>query len=259
MCANLAHAQTANPKIPVALQNAGITERLGETVALDRFQFRDERNQPVTLKTFSDGKKPLVIALMYMGCPSLCGYLVQGTLELLNQLKWTPGKEFELVFVSIDPREKPDLAETKKASFFEEYKGNKDAATNGIHFLTGEENQIRPLAEQLGFRYYFDTRQKEYAHGAGLFVLMPEGKISRVLHGIQFRPTDFKLAVLEASAGKIGSMVERILMLCYRYDPLSRSYSLVAMRLVQAGSVLMLLVMLAFGMTFWLKKGESRP
>jgi protein SCO1/2 len=159
-------------------------------------------------------------------------------------LNWSIGDEFQVVTLSINPKEGPDLAKKKKQAYLSKY--GRLGAERGWHFLTGAEDQIQKLAAQVGFGYFYDAQTKEYAHSAGIFILTPEGKISRVLHGIDYPNRDLKLALLEASSGKVGSVLDRVMMFCYRYDPLSKGYALAAMRLVQLVSALMILIVAVF-------------
>lgn len=225
------------------LTGAGITEKLGESVDLN-LSFLNEEGKAVRLGDFFAAKKPVIISLAYYECPMLCGVVLNSIVDGLKGLDWTPGKEFTLVNVSFDPREKFTLAAEKKKNLVEAL-GRPEAAA-GWHFLTGEENQIKSLATQLGFGYRWDENEKQYAHGAGIFVLTPEGKLSRVLYGIQYKPSDLRLSLLEASNGKIGTIIDRIILFCFSYNTKMRTYSVALYRLVQVGSVVTVLMLGAF-------------
>ncbi|MBI4209596.1 MAG: SCO family protein [Deltaproteobacteria bacterium] len=224
---SLSHA--AEP-VPVELQEVGIEENLGDAISLD-LEFVDETGAPVPLRAFFDGEHPVLLNLVYYECPNLCNFLLNGFTEGLTGLRWTAGDEFQIVTVSIDPREGPELAATKKEAYLKLYK--RSEAREGWHFLTGSESHVRQLAQEIGFRYRYDEDQKQYAHAAAVFVLTPQGEISRYLYGIDYPPRDLKLALLEASQGKIGNPVDKFLLFCYHYDPKGRRYALFATNLMK--------------------------
>jgi protein SCO1/2 len=230
--------------LPKELQQASITEKLGDFVDINSLRFTNEAGELLPLSTYFSAGKPVVLVLAYYTCPGLCGYLLNGTSNSLRTLNWSIGDEFQVVTLSINPKEGPDLAKKKKQAYLSKY--GRLGAERGWHFLTGAEDQIQKLAAQVGFGYFYDAQTKEYAHSAGIFILTPEGKISRVLHGIDYPNRDLKLALLEASSGKVGSVLDRVMMFCYRYDPLSKGYALAAMRLVQLVSALMILIVAVF-------------
>lgn len=244
-----------NEALPKELQNAQITEKLGSTISTESLQFKDESGQLVRLSDYFSKGIPVVMALAYYNCPALCGVLLNGVTNSLRALDWTPGKEFEVVVVSINPQEGSQLATLKKENIIKSY-GRIEAGA-GLHFLTGEESQIKLLADQLGFGYYYDDQISEYAHSAGIFILTPEGRISRVLYGVDFAAKDLKLSLLEASEGKIGTTFERFLMFCYRYDPKRGGYSLQAMRLVQIGGLLTIVALCGYLFLFWRREKQK--
>lgn len=216
---------------PYELRDVGITEHLGDTIDLD-LPFVDESGNAVTLRKYFEGPIPVLVNLVYYECPSLCSLLLNGVTDTLTNMAWTAGKEFRIVSISIDPGEGPDLASAKKASHLEVY--DRPEVAGGWHFLTGKEEHIQKLAAQLGFGYRYDADSDEYAHAAAVMVLTPQGKISRYLYGIQFRPRDYKLALLEAAEGKIGTVIDKLLMYCYHYDPQGKKYALFATNLMKA-------------------------
>lgn len=221
----------------------GITEKLGESIDLN-LEFTNEVGQSVRLGDYFAAKKPVIISLAYYECPMLCGIVLNAVVDGLKGLDWSPGKEFTLINVSIDPKEKFDLAATKKKNLIEAL--GKPEVAAGWHFLTGEENPIKTLATQLGFGYRWDEKEKQYAHGAGIFVLTPEGKLSRILYGIQYRPSDLRLSLLEASSGKIGTIIDRLILFCYAYNPVTRQYSMMLTRVMQIGAIVTTLLLGAF-------------
>lgn len=219
-----------------------IEQKLNEQVPLD-LTFRDETGREVQLKEYF-GRKPVLLTLVYYECPSLCGLVLQGLLKSLRVINYTPGDQFEIVTVSINPKETPDLAAAKKQNFLKEY-GRLDAA-KGWHFLTGEEPQIRKLADSVGFRYVYDPKSGQYAHAAGIMLVTPSGKVARYFYGIEYSPRDLRLGIMDASQGKVGSPVEKIILFCYQYDPSTGKYSLAIIRLVQLASVLTALMLGGF-------------
>lgn len=237
-------------ELPANLKAAQITERIGEQVDIANLKFVNEEGNTVALSNFFHSGKPVIVTMVYYTCPGLCNYLLNGFTNSIRTLNWTAGTEFDVVTVSINPKEGPNVAAPKKANYLKMY--GRLTAGAGWHFLTGTKENIDSLAKQLGFGFYFDETTKEFAHSAGIFVLTPTGKVSRVLYGIDYPNRDLKLALLEASEGKVGGVFDRIMMLCYRYNPGSKGYALVAMRLVQAGGALMLVFMGFWLGIFWL-------
>ncbi|MBC7385332.1 MAG: SCO family protein [Cryobacterium sp.] len=234
--------QTLSEKGPDT-KGIGITEKLGDSIDLN-LHFSDETGKTVRLGEFFEKKKPVIVSMAYYQCPMLCGIVLNGLVDGMKGMSWVAGKEFTLVNVSFDPREKPTLAATKKKNLIEAL--GKPEASSGWHFLTGEESQIKTLASQLGFGYRWDENEKQFAHGAGIFVLTPEGKLSRVLYGIQYRPSDLRLSLLEASNGKVGTIIDRIVLFCYSYNPKMRQYSVTLTRIVQLGAVVTMLILGGF-------------
>jgi protein SCO1/2 len=248
-------------EIPGELQDVGFDEKLGGSVTLSELTFKNEAGQSVQLSDYFKSGKPVLLNLLYFECPNLCNFLLNGMVDTLKTMDWTPGRQFEIVSVSVDPREGPELAAKKKASYLKSY--SRPEAAEGWHFLTSpDESQVKRLADQVGFKYKWDEKEKQYAHGAALFILTPQGKISRYLYGVQFKEKDLRLALVEASDGKIGTIVDRILLFCYRYNPVTRTYSIVATRLMQAGGAVTVLVLGLWMLFFWRSqksqwKGES--
>lgn len=236
------------------VRDVSIEQKLNEQVPLD-LTFRDEGGQTVTLRQYF-GKKPVLLTLVYYECPSLCGLVLQGLLKSLRVLNYTPGEQFEIVTVSISPTETPELASAKKAAFLQEY-GRTDAAA-GWHWLTGDEPNIRALADAVGFRYVYDPKTKQYAHAAGIMLLTPEGKVSRYFYGIEYSPRDLRLGIMDASQGKVGTLVEKVVLFCYQYDPTTGKYGLLVVRLIQLGGLLTLLTLGGFMGTMFYRERRER-
>ena len=247
-------ASADSAKIPPELRDVGIQERLGNSVPVDLLTFQDEDGQKVHLSKYLSRKKPVLLAMAYFGCPNLCTFVLNGLVTSLKELSWAPGKEFEVVVVSIDPTETPTLARAKKRAYLESYGRAESEA--GWHFLTGSAADSTQLGKAVGFGFRYDEKEKQYAHGAGLMVLTPDGKVSRYLYGIEYPAKDLKLALLEASNGKIGTFMDRILMFCYRYNAGSHKYSFYAMNLIRAGSAGTVLVFGGYLLTFWRRQRD---
>lgn len=229
-------AQVLSPPAP---PDVGIDQKLDAEVPLD-LTFADEAGRPVRLGDLLQGK-PAVLALVYYECPMLCGEVLQGMLEAFNALDFTIGREYQVLTVSFDPREKSDLAALKKKNLIEHYK--QPGAGAGWHFLTGGEADIRRLADTVGFRYEYVPATEQFAHAAGIMVLTPEGKVSRYFYGIEYPERDLRFGLIEASRGRIGSLTDSLLLLCYHYDPVSGTYGFVVMRAVRiAGAATVLAI-----------------
>jgi protein SCO1/2 len=219
-------------QVPEALEEVGITEHLDAKLPMD-LEFRDEDGISVTLGSFFDGERPVILTLNYYRCPMLCGLMLNGLVDGLDQMEWTPGQEFEIVTVSINPLETPALAKEKKQNYIKRY--GRPSAMTGWHFLTGNEPEIDRLAETVGFRFVYDPVEQQYAHAAAIFVCTPDGRVARYLYGIEYPPKRLKLGLLEASEGKIGTTLDQLILYCYHYDPTNRRYSPVAMNIMRVG------------------------
>jgi protein SCO1/2 len=221
-------AQGQDPTTSMILR-VNFDQNLDAQVPLD-LTFRDERGDTVRLGDLL-GKKPAILNLVYYECPMLCNEVLNAQLRSLNVLSLDVGKEFDIITVSIDPKETPKLASRKKAMYISRY-GRKDAA-KGWHFLTGDEDSIARLAKVVGFHYEYDAKSGQYAHPAGIMVLTPQGRVSRYLFGISYPPRDIRLALIDASQRKIGSPIDQLLLLCYHYDPRTGKYNLAAMNVIR--------------------------
>src|SRR5499426_3310523 len=246
-----ASAQPAGVRPPV-LKDIGIDQLLNNQVPLD-LEFRDESGRTVKLtEYFKD--KPVVLSLVYYNCPQLCTQVLTGLLGTLRTLPMTPGKEFVNLTVSFDPREKPELAAAKKAEYLNRYK--RPGAESGWHFLTGDEASIQALTKAVGFRYVWDPVTKQYAHASGVMVLTPQGKVSRYFYGIEYAPRDLRFGVIDASAGKVGSLADQVILYCYMYDPERGTYGLVLMRLLRVFASFTLVTLLA--LFLYLRRKEKQ-
>lgn len=217
-----------------------IEQKLDAQIPLE-LQFRDESGRTVSLRELYRGK-PVILALIYYKCPVLCNRVMNGLLAAMKVLKFDAGKEYDIVFVGIDPRETPIIAAKKKESYIVSY--DREGAASGWHFLTGEEDQIQQLAKAVGFGYTFDEKMDQYAHPACVIVTTPTGRVSKYFYGIEYSARDLRLALVEASEGKIGTLVDAATLYCFAYDPTTGKYGLVIMRVLQVGGILTILILM---------------
>jgi protein SCO1/2 len=238
--------------LPKVLKSVGIDQRLNEQIPLDAV-FKDEQGRDVHLSQFFKGK-PVVLSLVYYTCPMLCNQVMNGELGAFRQISFNIGEQFEVVTVSFDPRETPDLAAAKKSTYVKAY--NRPGGEEGWHFLTGDEANIKRLTEAVGFRYVWDEQTKQFAHASGIMVLTPEGKLARYFYGIDYPPKDLRLGLVEASQNKIGTPVDALLLYCYHYDPSTGKYGAVVMNIMRVAGVVTLILIV--GMLLVLRK-RGRP
>ena len=237
-----ASAQYAQPpvgpmptgKSDEVLKQVGIEQRLDSQIPLD-LAFRDETGREVKLGEYFKSGKPVVLTLVYYECPMLCNQVLNGLVGTLEAVTFTPGKEFEVVTVSFDPREGPELASKKKETYLKRYR--REGASAGWHFLTGDKASIDALAEAVGFRYAWDEQSQQFAHASAVMVATPGGRLSHYFYGIDYSPKDLRLALVEASEGKVGSPVDALILYCYHYDPATGRFAPV-MGVLRAAGVL---------------------
>jgi len=231
----------ASDQIPI-LREVGIDHKLDALVPPD-LEFADETGRPVRIGDYV-GRRPVVLALVYYECPMLCTQVLNGLVGSLEALAFNPGEEFEVVVVSFDPGETPALAADKRRMYLKRY--SRPGTDAGWHFLTGREASVKALADAVGFRYAYDEAIDQYAHPAAITVLTSEGRVSSYLYGIEFAPRDLRLALVEATEGRIGTAIDQVLLFCYHYDPETGKYGLVVMNLVRTGGILTVLGLGAF-------------
>jgi protein SCO1/2 len=237
-----ASAQYAQPpvgpmptgKSDAVLKQVGIDQRLNNQIPLD-LAFRDESGREVRLGDYFKNGKPVVLTLVYYECPMLCNQVLNGVVGTLEAVTFTPGKEFEIVTVSFDPREGPELAAKKKETYLKRYR--REGAGAGWHFLTGDKDSIERLSESVGFRYVWDEQSNQFAHASAIMVATPQGRLSHYFYGIDYSPKDLRLALVEASEGRIGSPVDTLILYCYHYDPATGRFAPV-MAVLRAAGVL---------------------
>lgn len=243
---------------PGILKEIGVDQKLDNQVPLD-LEFTDEHGKKVTLRDYA-GDKPILLSLVYYGCPMLCGQVLNGLTRSLKMLKDVPmvaGKDFEVVTLSFDPSEKPELALEKKKNFIKDY--NQPGADKHWHWLTGNEENIKKVTDAVGFRYAWDEKQEQYAHASAIFILTPEGKLSRYFFGIEYSPKDMRMGLTEASNGKIGGPVEKVLLYCFHYDASLGKYSMMVLRLIQIGGIFTLAALGTFMFIMLRKDVKAKP
>jgi protein SCO1 len=223
--------------MPAQLQNVGFDPQLNAQIPLD-LPFVDENGSNVQLRDYFK-QKPVVLAFVYYGCPMLCNQVEQGVVGSLRMLSFTPGRDYEVVFVSFDPRESPDMAAQKKKSALDHFRRPETAS--GWHFLTGTKESIDAATKAANFRYSFDTKTNLFAHASGIMLLTPDGRISRYFYGVEYPGRDMRLGLVDASAGKIGTPIDHVLLFCYQYDPSSATYSASILKIIRLGGILTVL------------------
>jgi protein SCO1/2 len=223
--------------MPAQLQNVGFDPQLNAQIPLD-LPFVDENGNNVPLRDYFK-QKPVVLAFVYYGCPMLCNQVEQGVVGSLRMLSFSPGRDYEVVFVSFDPRESPDMAAQKKKAALAHFKRPETAS--GWHFLTGTKESIDAATKAANFRYSFDSKTNLFAHASGIMLLTPGGRISRYFYGVEYPGRDMRLGLVDASAGKIGTPIDHVLLFCYQYDPSSATYSASILKIIRLGGILTVL------------------
>ncbi len=224
---------------PNILKHVGIDQHLDAQLPLD-LKFRDEVGREVRLGDYF-GKRPVVLSMVYYECPMLCGEVLNGEASVFSILKFDIGKEYDVVTVSFDPTEGPDLARGKKRTYVDRY--GRSGAEEGWHFLTGPQESIAALTHAVGFNYAWDEETKQFAHAAAIMVVKPDGKISQYFYGVEYSPKDLRFGIVQASQGKVGNLVDQVLLYCYHYDPRTGKYGAVVSRVLKlAGAVTVLIL-----------------
>lgn len=269
-------APTQESKIPYDLQGVGIDEKTGSKIDLN-LGFTDENGQKVELKKYFNSSKPVIVAIVYYACPNLCSIVLNSTIDSLKDLKLKAGNDFEVVAISFDPRETPKLALAKKATYMKYLLGHSHGLTkdpeqglvqdstsanqylnspqaNGWHFLVGNEISTKAITNQLGFHYKWDKEILQFAHASAIYILTPEGQVSRQFYGIMYPPLDLKLSLVEAAKGKIGTLMDHLLLFCYHYDAGAKKYVVMAQKIMSIGGMVTLAILAIFMAIFWKKE-----
>jgi len=218
---------------PPGLLNVGIEQHVDEQIPAD-LNFRDETGKPVRLGDYF-GKRPMILNLVYYNCPMLCGEVLAGLESAMRVMKFDVGKEYDVLTVSFDPRETPEMATKKKSEFLQRY--GRAGAAEGWHFLTGPQESIDALTKAAGFQYQYDPKTEQFAHATAIALLTPEGKIAQYYYGVEYAPKDLRLGLIQASQNKIGTLADQVLLYCYHYDPNTGKYGAIISRVLQLSAL----------------------
>lgn len=233
---------------PAILEEIGVDEKLGESIPLD-LRFVNSEGQTIRLSELFEEGKPVLLNPLYYECPTLCGLVLDAVYNVVNELAWSPGRDYTIISFSIDPEETPEMAANSKEQYLSQL--GRPGSENGWHFLTGDEESIKKLTDSIGFRYKYDEQTGEYLHLASIMMISPKGVITRYLYGASFREFDLRNALYEAADGTIGSAMDSILLYCFTYDPSSQSYVPVAMNIMKLGGLATVIFLGIFLGVFW--------
>lgn len=236
----------ANAPVPPELAGIGIDDRAGSDMPRD-VTLTDQDSKRVRLGDYFDGKRPVVLVLAYYQCPMLCSLVLKGVLDGMKEIRWTAGQEYRVLVLSFDPRDTTESAAAKRLNHIEAY--HREVTNRGWDFLIGDQATVKTVADAVGFKYRWDARDEQFAHAAGAFVITPSGRISRTMYGMSF--PEMRLALLEASEGKMGTVGDKVLLFCFHYDPVAGGYVLATLRLMKAGGALTVLLLSLFLFRFW--------
>ena len=240
-------------EVPPQLREVTFKQRLNEMLPLDT-QFRDESGRTVTLGQYF-GHRPVVVAFVYYSCPMLCTQVMNGLSSALKVMPFTAGNDFDVVLISFDPRDTPAIASERKRAHLAYWSTESNA--DAWHLLTGDEASIQRVTSAAGFTYRWDERTGQYAHVSGVLVATPEGKLSRYFYGVEYSPRELRLAIVDSGEGKVGSVIDELLLYCFHYDPESGKYGLLVMNLVRLGGALT--VLFIGGFILLMRRREMHP
>lgn len=247
-------AQLIQPLPPAELKAVDVTEHLGEKIPLD-LTFTNDAGEKVRLGDYFKPGRPVILVLAYYECPMLCTLVLNGVANGLHDLDWTPGDKFQVLTISIDSTETAQLAHAKRENLLPVV--GKPGSEDGWRFFVGNGPDIRALAQSVGFQYYYDPQLKQYAHPAVAMILSGDGHISRYLYGIEYKKQDLKLALLEASEGKIGTTIDRIILFCYHYNPEAKGYVLFATNLMKLAGILTVIAIALLLLVLWKRERHN--
>jgi protein SCO1/2 len=250
-----AYSKSKNTK-PVELVGVDLKVPLGESIPIS-LQFTNEKGEIVSLSSFFQKDRPVVLSMVYYNCPTLCNFHLNGVNKVLKDLDWNAGEKFQYVAVSIDPKEGPEITGPKKEAYEKEYRTGKQRPPGGWNFLTGKEENIKSLADSLGFFYKWNPGNEQWIHPSVVYILTPEGKISRYFHGIQFNEMELKLALVEASGGKIGTFLDKAALFCFQFDPNKGKYTIYAYNMMRIGAGLTVLLLGSYLLGYWIRNRKT--
>ena len=237
---------------PPGLKNVGIQQNLNGQIPLN-LTFRDETGKTVQLSDYF-GQKPVILSLVYYRCPMLCGEVLSGLESALKVIKFNVGDQFNVLTVSFDPKDTPEIGAAKKAEYMERY--GRPGAANGWHFLTGSQASIDALTKAAGFQYQYDPKTGQFAHSTAIMIVTPQGKIAQYYYGVEYAPKDLRLGLIQASQNKIGTVVDEVLLYCYHYDPNTGRYGAIISRILQLSALATVLILGIF-MTLLIRHGSD--
>jgi len=244
------------PQQVAPVSGAEITERLGQSISIDSIMLVNEMGDTLSIAEIMIPGKPVILNMGYFDCPKLCGLVTNGMLAGMKQTVWTPGTEYQVLTISLDPNEGHELAAEKRQNYLKSF--DRTGAETGWHFLTGSEANLNELIKQTGFGFVWDESSDQYIHAAAIVVMSPEGVITRYLYGIQFPELQLRSALYEAADGKVGSTIDKIVLYCFEYDPFSNSYVPQAINMMKLGGLVTMLGLGIFLGLFWLRERRAK-
>lgn len=250
----LAQMDPTAERLPPQLSDVGIEQKLSQQVPL-QLPFRDERGQTVKLSQFFDTGKPVILSLVYFNCQMMCSQVLNSLATTLRRLKFDAGQEFQVLTVSFDAQEQPEIAAAAKSKYLAVY--NRPGAERGWHFLTGDQPAIDALSNAVGFHFRWDARTRQFAHATGIMLLTPEGRVSRYYYGARYFASDLRLGLVEASENHIGNMADQIVLYCYHYDPRTGRYGMIVFRVLQISGGLTV-ILLGSLLVFFIRTDPGR-
>ena len=255
LAVSVSSAQIADQN-PAELQDIDVEEHLGDYIPLD-LQFMDDQGKTVVLGNYFNQNKPVILVLAYYECPMLCTLVLNGVTQSVDKLNMKLGKDYQILTVSIDPNENTALAAAKKQTYLNML--HQPVDSSGWIFMTGKQENIKKLADAIGFKYYYVKDRDEFAHPTIITLISDKGKISRYLYGIEYKTNDLKLGLLEAAEGKVGTTLDRIILYCYHYDPNAKGYVVFATNVMKVGGVITLVILFGFFGFLWIKDNHKKP
>lgn len=243
-----------NQNRPAILDEVGVNEKPGDTIPLD-LRFANSQGDSVSLADLIESGKPVLLNPLYYECPVLCSLVSEAVFQVVEELSWSPGKDYTIISFSIDPAEEPEVAASAKKRYLDDL--NRPGAEEGWHFLTGNETEIKKLTESVGFSYKYDEKTSQYIHPASIMMISPDGVITRYLYGAVFKEFDVRNALYEAADGTIGTTLDRVVLNCFTYDPASQSYVPVAINIMKLGGLATAIILGIFLSVFWRRERGS--